>query len=81
MCLQGILVQFGKNAFHCSKGGLTIQQWGMCLLMGSLTFFVSLFAKCIPVPECNNENNEEEKEIILNANNMDDEKNLILYEE
>ena len=53
----------------------------MCFLMGSLTFFVSLFAKFIPVSEYNNENTEEEKEIILNVNDMDDEKNLILHEE
>jgi hypothetical protein len=44
---------FEKNAFHCSKGGLTIQQWSMCLLMGSITFFVSLFAKFTPVSEGN----------------------------
>ena len=81
MCLQGVLVQFGRNAFHCSKGGLTIQQWGMCLLMGSLTFFVSLFAKFIPVPEFNCENKDDEKEIILNINDKDDEKNLLLLEE
>ena len=79
MVLQGLLVEFGRNAFHCSKGGLTIQQWGVCLLMSSLTFIVSFFCKFIPVPECKDKEFDEEKEIIINVDN--EEKRLLSDEE
>ena len=76
MVLQGILVEFGRNAFHCSKGGLTIQQWGMCFLMGSLTFVVSFFIKFIPVNERVDDCKEQEKEIMINVDNDEKEKLL-----
>ena len=79
MVLQGLLVEFGRNAFHCSKGGLTIQQWGVCFLMSSLTFIVSFFCKFIPVPECKDKEFDEEKEIIINVDN--EEKKLLSDEE
>ena len=77
MGLQALLVEFGRNAFHCSKGGLTIQQWGMCLLMGALTFIVSFFIKFIPVKESVDDGIEQEKEIMINADEADEEKKLL----
>ena len=77
MGLQALLVEFGRNAFHCSKGGLTIQQWGMCLLMGALTFIVSFFIKFIPVKESVDDGNEQEKEIMINADEADEEQKLL----
>ena len=79
MGLQALLVEFGRNAFHCSKGGLTIQQWGMCFLMSSLTFIVSFFSKFIPIPRSKDKDSNEEKEIVINIDN--EEKRLLADEE
>ena len=77
MGLQALLVEFGRNAFHCAKGGLTIQQWGMCFLMGALTFVVSFFIKFIPVKESVDDGKEDEKEIIINVDDGDEKEKLI----
>ena len=79
MGLQALLVEFGRNAFHCSKGGLTLQQWGMCFLMSSLTFIVSFFSKFIPIPRSKDKDSNEEKEIVINIDN--EEKRLLADEE
>ncbi len=81
MGLQALLVEFGRNAFHCSKGGLTIQQWGMCFLMSSLTFIVSFFSKFIPIPGSKDKDSNEEKEIVINIDNDNEKKRLLADEE
>ena len=79
MGLQALLVEFGRNTFHCAKGGLTIQQWSMYFLMVALTFVVSFFIKFIPVKESVDDGKEYEKEIIINLD-YEDEKEILLQD-
>lgn len=74
--IQVILVQYGGLAFKCSKGGLTIQQWGICVACASITFIVSLLTKFIPVS-----NGEEPSDKSRNISATQLKQNLILNEE
>lgn len=48
--LQAILVTFTGVAFGVyANYGLTIQQWGISILIGSLGIIVNLFLKLLPV--------------------------------
>jgi hypothetical protein len=52
MGLQAILIQCASNTFKVTKGGLTGQQWGICIGFGSVTFLVSLITKFLPLEGC-----------------------------
>merc|ERR1719362_837871 len=43
-----ILIQFASKIFKVSRGGLTLTQWGICILFGLTTFVVSIICKFIP---------------------------------
>ena len=84
--LQILLVEFGNNAFHCSKGGLTLQQWGMCFLFAASTFVVSFFIKLIPIPEVKTDDNVmiKENETLFDINSCisksEEETKELIYE-
>jgi len=45
MVIQYFIIQNGGNVFKVANGGLTIDQWGICIGIGSLTFIVSAVLK------------------------------------
>jgi hypothetical protein len=48
--LQIILVTFTGMAFGVYNNfGLTIEQWGICILIGSFGLLVNLFLKLLPI--------------------------------
>ena len=51
LILQVILIQFGKEAFKVTERGLTWSQWGICIGFSSITFFLSIIIKIIPLDE------------------------------
>lgn len=75
--VQVLLVQYGGIAFKCSKGGLTIQQWGICIACASITFVVCLLTKLIPL------NNQESDSINKSRNSSATQlkQNLIMNED
>lgn len=52
MVLQVILVEVGSIAFQVSSGGLTGQQWGVCLGFAAITFPVAILGKVLPLEGC-----------------------------
>jgi Ca2+ transporting ATPase len=49
MGLQILIIQIGSSAMKVSRGGLTGQQWGICIGFGAITFPVSLMTKFLPL--------------------------------
>lgn len=45
--LQAVLIEFGSSAFSTAYGGLTIQQWGVCIGFSLLAFLVSIILKLV----------------------------------
>lgn len=43
-----VLIQFASKVFKVCRGGLTLNQWGICILFGLTTFIVSIICKFIP---------------------------------
>ena len=52
IALQAVLVTFGGQGLHVySNYGLTIEQWLICLLIGSFSLPVNFLLKQFPVSE------------------------------
>lgn len=49
LTVQILLVEYGGLVFKCAVGGLTTFQWGLCILFSSITFWIALFVKFIPI--------------------------------
>ncbi len=48
--LQILLITFTGKAFGVyANYGLTIQQWGICILIGSFSLIVNLVLKLLPI--------------------------------
>jgi len=52
MLIQFLIVQYGYGVFHCVKGGLSFNQWTLCIIFSSTTFLFSVFIKMIPIDKC-----------------------------
>lgn len=39
-CLQALIVEFGSIAFHVAESGLSIEQWALCMVLGTLSLVV-----------------------------------------
>ena len=49
LILQIILIEFGQNAFKCTKRGLTFIQWLIVIGFSAITFVLSFIIKFIPL--------------------------------
>lgn len=47
--VQVLIIEYGGLVFKCALGGLTSFQWGMCLAFASISFWVSIFIKFVPL--------------------------------
>lgn len=46
IAIQIGIVQYGEVMFNCVKGGLTLDQWLICVSIASISLLVSAFLKC-----------------------------------
>ncbi len=49
---QILIVQFGGSFVNCAKQGLSLEQWGICVVLSLTTYPVSFIAKLIPIQNC-----------------------------
>lgn len=49
--LQVLLVQFAGFTLDCHLDGLTLEQWGLCVLLGSFTLVVQLLLHLVPAEQ------------------------------
>ena len=52
ICLQILIIFFGRSPFHIINEGLTGKQWGICIGFSAITFIVSIIAKSIKIDKC-----------------------------
>ena len=52
LILQILLIEFGSDAFKCTKRGLTLYQWLICIGFSFITFILSIIIKMIPIDVC-----------------------------
>jgi Ca2+ transporting ATPase len=50
--IQYLIIQYGGTIFKCSIGGLTQEQWGICVAVGSVSLVLSMFLKCFNTDRC-----------------------------
>jgi hypothetical protein len=48
--VQTIFVELGGEYFACSQHGLSLAQWGICLVVGAFGSFINFILKIIPFP-------------------------------
>jgi hypothetical protein len=61
-CLQALLLSFAGFAFGVYPHfGLTIPQWGLCILIGSFSLIASIILKLLPFAKPNHEHTTTEK--------------------
>ena len=49
LIIQILIVQFGYGIFHCVHGGLSFNQWKICILFSLTTFLFNFVIKFIPL--------------------------------
>ena len=49
MIIQVLIVQLSKNVFHVAEGGLSLRQWGYCLVFSITTILFDFIIKLIPL--------------------------------
>ena len=52
LILQILLIEFGSDAFKCTRRGLTLYQWLICIGFSFITFILSIIIKMIPIDVC-----------------------------
>ncbi len=84
--IQFCLVQYGGLIFNCVKGGLTIEQWIICVIIASSSMVISLLLKCTRIEKmfqinyvskiksflCRGRSNLEEDQLVEMGVNSDD---------
>jgi Ca2+ transporting ATPase len=52
LCLQIILIEFGRSPFKCTERGLTLIQWLIVIGFSAITLVLSFIIKLIPIDKC-----------------------------
>jgi Ca2+ transporting ATPase len=52
LIIQYLIIEYGGVIFKCAVGGLTIEQWSICIALGSTSLIIAVVMKFVNINNC-----------------------------